>query len=212
MVGGKEPSGSFPCLWPTKPAILRGLLNTHMKTVTAPHPLDDMFDVEPNQTQVLIPGGSDKTSTEGSGDIELYDDDQVVTIDTIPTPSESYDRIDKQIDDQIQEVYTKAVDAYEVQMVHAATVTDKRYAAENAKVAADFLSIALNAVAHKGTAKANKDKMRIAREKIEAQLKSKSGDGSGAQYIQNNIYTSDRNAALEAALSGNLKEISNGKD
>ena len=71
---------------------------------------------------------------------------------------------DDEIEGQFQEVYEKAMDAFDEQSTEAELV-DGKYKARNAEVAAQYLNTALHAVKEKSNVKQHKDKMVVAKEK-----------------------------------------------
>jgi len=113
------------------------------------HPLEEIFGIEEGTTSV--------PSVVRSSDI-------------IETPL--YDRKDKEIDGQFQEIYDTALEAFEEQAEEAELVEGK-YRARNHEIAAQYLTIALNAANSKGTHKVNRDKHKINELKL---MQSKRGD------------------------------------
>lgn len=100
--------------------------------------LEDMFD--------LMPGTTTK---------------DIVVVDEQPTlkPNE-YDEKDGEIDEQFQEVYNKALAAFEFQMERAdSTDIDPKYVARMHEVAAGYLGTALAAAKEKASLKSGKDKI-----------------------------------------------------
>ncbi len=100
--------------------------------------LEDVFD--------LMPGTTTK---------------DVIVVDEQPSliPSD-YDDKDGEIDEQFQEVYNKALAAFEFQMERAdSTDIDPKYVARMHEVAAGYLSTALAAANAKATLKSGKDKL-----------------------------------------------------
>ena len=79
------------------------------------------------------------------------------------TDHEEYDEKDAEIEGQFQEVYDKAMDAFDAQSDIVDTVEGK-YAARNAEVAVQFLNAALNAAKEKGGLKQHKDKLDVAKQ------------------------------------------------
>ena len=100
--------------------------------------LEDVFD--------LVPGTTVK---------------DVIVVDEQPSiiPSD-YDYKDGEIDEQFQEVYNKALAAFEFQMERAdSTDIDPKYVARMHEVAAGYLNTALAAAKEKATLKSGKDKL-----------------------------------------------------
>ena len=134
------------------------------KTKITDHPLEDFLDIEENTTVVEY--------TERS--TELVD-------------AESYDEKDKEIEEQLQEVYDLAIDAFEEQVGDSEDVEGK-YKARNGEVAAQFLTTALNAAKEKANFKQSKDKIVVATRKITSPLGS------------NSVVIADRNEILKHIL------------
>lgn len=151
-----------------------------MKAVQTKHELDALFNVVPGRTEVFIPGSDVAVSTAVEGEIMDPETESDGT-----TAMDSYDAKDDEIEGQVDDVYGRAIEAHETQMINAQTVTDKKYAPRNAEVAADFLKIALEALKEKNAIKDRKDKLAS---KVE-------GKGGGKQ-ITNNIVT-DRNTLMK---------------
>lgn len=119
-----------------------------MKTITTNHELDGMFDVDPGKTEITIPGKPTNVVT-----VEPIEDAQPVSAEDL------YDSKDREIESQIGDVYERAIEAHETQMVAAQTVVDKKFAPRNAEIGADFLRIALEALKEKNAIKDRKDKI-----------------------------------------------------
>ena len=109
---------------------------------TINHPLEDVFDIESNTTEI-IPMNTSAT--------ELV-------------VSEEFDEKDREIDGQFQEVYDAAIAAYDQQAMDA-EVIEPKYRARNQEVAVQYLTAALNAAKEKSSMKAHKDKTSIDRKK-----------------------------------------------
>jgi hypothetical protein len=111
---------------------------------------------------------------------------------------EEYDEKDVEIEDQFQEVYDKAMDAFEAQSDITEQVEGK-FAARNAEVASVFLNTALNAAKEKSGQKEHKDKLAIAKKNV------------GKPDTVNNNLIMDRNDLLRM-LNGEeepIKDITN---
>lgn len=100
--------------------------------------LEDVFDLTPCTT---------------TKDIVVVDQQPIIR------PSE-YDDKDGEIDEQFQEVYDKAMSAFEYQMERAdSTDVEPKYVARMHEVAANYLNTALAAAKEKASIKSNKDKV-----------------------------------------------------
>ena len=138
---------------------------TKSKTqITIAHPMEDVLGITPNTTEIQL----EKRST------ELVE-------------CEQYDEKDKELEDQFQEVYDIALDAFEIHSQDTETL-EGRYKARNAEVAANFLNTALAAAREKAALKQHKDK-----------LVRSGGNGVGPHTVNNNIII-DRNELLRTIL------------
>lgn len=100
--------------------------------------LEDVFDLTPCTT---------------TKDIMVVDQQPIIR------PSD-YDDKDGEIDEQFQEVYDKAMSAFEYQMERAdSTDVEPKYVARMHEVAAGYLGTALAAAKEKAAIKSNKDKI-----------------------------------------------------
>ncbi len=116
------------------------------------HPLEEMLDIEEGTTMV--------PATKRSTDLVV---------------EARYDDKDEEIEEQFQEVYDLALDAFEAQSQEAELVEGK-YKARNGEIAAQYLNTALAAAREKGQLKSGKDKLALAANKI--------SPGTGPQSAQ----------------------------
>lgn len=100
------------------------------------------------------------------------------------TDCETYDDKDVEIEEQFQEVYDLALEAYENSAEVGQTIEPK-YKARNDEVAAQYLTLALNAAKEKMSLKVNKDK-----------LTQQAAKGGGGNTTNNNLII-DRNSLME---------------
>lgn len=136
---------------------------------TIEHPLEEVFDITPGSTQV--PAVIDENKS------------------MVAIQHEDYDPKDKEIEDQFQEVYNSAMNAFEIQSDIIEEVEGK-YAARNAEVAVQFLNAALSAINGKKDLKQAKDKIK---------LKTDTKNPAGGATINNNFY-GDTNDLLREIL------------
>ncbi len=134
------------------------------------HPIEDILEIEPGTTYL--------PSVES------------VSTDVVVTPE--FDEMDVQINEQFQEIYDTAMDAYEQQAEDSQTI-DPKYRARNHEVAVQYLNTALNAAKERNATKMAKDK-----------LANKAMTGGGPKTLNQNVIVADRNDIL--------KEIFNKKD
>ena len=127
------------------------------------HQLEEVFDIEPGTTLVE----TQKSSTE-----------LVV--------AEEYDDKDSEIEEQFQEVYDAAMDAYEGATGSDMQDIEPKYRARNMEVSVQYLNTALNAAKMKSDLKMHKDKLGLATNKAQA----------GAKTVNNNLIV-DRNDLLK---------------
>jgi len=99
------------------------------------HPLEQVFDIEENTT--IVP------YTERKTDLVRH---------------EPYDEKDDELEEQLQELYDVALEAFEMQQEES-DVIDPKYRARNAEVAVQYLKTALEAVREKRQLKEHKDKI-----------------------------------------------------
>lgn len=114
---------------------------SRQKTITTEMTTDSLEDVFD-----LVPGTTVK-------EVVIHEEHPTVK----PT---TYDDKDGEIDEQFQEVYNKALAAFEYQMERAdSTDVDPKYVARMHEVAAGYLNTALAAAKEKASLKTNKDKV-----------------------------------------------------
>jgi len=144
------------------------IINKYMSTTKEElieHPLEEVFDIKAGSTLVE------------------YEEKLPTVIEQPP----AYDSKDVEIEEQYQEVYDCAMDAYENQMEETEGV-EGRYKARNGEIAAQFLNTALHAAKEKANLKEHKDKI-------------ESNDPSSPNKVVNNLVL-DRNELLKM-LTGN---------
>jgi len=107
---------------------------------TIKNPLEDIFDIEENTT-MRVNSGSTEIST------ELVEPDD-------------YDDKDKELENQLENIYQKAMEGYEAQQ-DVLDVVEGKFAARNAEVAVTFLHAALSSVSQKTKLKEHKDKIKV---------------------------------------------------
>jgi hypothetical protein len=107
----------------------------------------------------------------------------------------TYDPKDVEIEEQFQEVYDLALEAFEEQSDESKLVEGK-YKARNSEIAAQYLNTALNAAKEKSTQKRNKDKIAVAVNKI----------NSPTNMTQQNLIVGNRNDILNAIMKGTQQE------
>lgn len=129
--------------------------------ITINHPLEDLLGIQSGTTQLPITQRASKLVT-----------------------NDQYDEKDKEIEDQLQEVYDAAMAAFDDQ-VSSSEVGDPKYAARGKEVAALFLTAALNATKERALMKQHKDKIKVATIK-----------GTGPKTLNQNLIVGDRNEIL----------------
>jgi hypothetical protein len=110
-------------------------------TVKITNPLDELFNTAP----MKLEEDEYDSSTEGAL--------AVTNLEATPEKDEEDIAVDKKIDD----VYDAAMDAFNLQ-TQMVEVLEPRYAARNAEVAANYLSIALNAASTRARVKGDRRK------------------------------------------------------
>ena len=126
------------------------------------HPLETTFDIEQGST--MLPAVEVEQPV---ADCVIYDDK------------------DAEIDKQLQELYNKALSAYETQMLNAEMIEPK-YKARAQEVAVQMLNTALATIKEKRELKQHKDKHLVAEKKA-----------SSGGVTNNNLIVTDRNDLLK---------------
>lgn len=138
-------------------------------------PLESVFDVE--STEIL-------PENTRHGVVPVEDDYMMTTTQAINPEGHQDDSEDKAISGKIDDVYDKAIGAFEEQTAYI-QVIEPRYAARNAEVAAQYLKIALDAASVRANVKRDKRKS--------AGFIPFANNGSGNQ----NVIVADRNELLK---------------
>jgi len=143
-------------------------MSTEVKTIESltEHPLESAFDIEPGTT---VSVHTERTS-------EMVE-------------TEQYDQKDDEIDEQFQEIYDRAMAAFEDQVAEAEVVEGK-YKARNMEVGVQLLTAALHAAKEKSNQKQHKDKLDVAKKKA-----------SGTTNIQNNVFAGSHKDVVDRILS-----------
>lgn len=116
-------------------------MNLLTKKIT--NPLDDLFNTLP-------------MDMEEDGDFIPTSEGTLASLNGDEAPPEK-DEEDIEIDSKIDVVYTAAIDAFNTQTAYM-EVIEPRYAARNAEVAANYLSIALSAASVRAKVKGDRKK------------------------------------------------------
>lgn len=140
--------------------------------VATQHPMENLLDIEEGST--MVPAIQRNT-------------DLVVDV--------QYDDKDVEIEEQFQEVYDLALEAFEAQSAEAELVEGK-YKARNGEIAAQYLNTALNAAKEKSSQKMHKDKTTLAANKVT----------SPTGMTQNNLIVGDRNDILKTLMNNSEPE------
>lgn len=138
-----------------------------------------------------------KNKIDNNFDIAPMESQQPLTFDMIeyseeskslsaPIPDESYDEKHSEIEDQFQNIYNHALNAFDDQM-EAASEIEGKYLARNTEVANQLLTTALAAAKEKASLKKHSDHL---------QSKKSKSDGPTTN-IQNNFGPLDRNELLK---------------
>ena len=104
------------------------------------NPLDELFNTPPVKVE--------------EDDYEQVTEGELAELAEVPQPPEK-DAEDIEIDAKIDGVYDAAIGAFNTQTAYT-EIIEPRYAARNAEVAAQYLNIALNAVATRARTKADR--------------------------------------------------------
>lgn len=134
------------------------------------HPLEETFDIEENTT--IVPAK------------------QAVPTELVKL--DRYDEKDVELDEQFQQVYDAAFEAFENQAEDAELI-DPKYKARNAEVAVQYLNTALQAAREKSNLKQHTDKTVLAASK-------------GPSTVNNNLVV-DRNQILKMFEEKNANPV-----
>jgi hypothetical protein len=128
-----------------------------------PSPLEAVFNIEPESTPVFNDRFETSESERASTLVDPTTGDIVERSSTPSLPElEKEERLeDLHIDAQLENIHTSAIVAFE-KSSRIAQETDPKFAARNAEVAAQYLTIALNAVNSRVDAKFKRQKVRHA--------------------------------------------------
>jgi hypothetical protein len=163
---------------------------------TISHPIEDFLDIEPGSTMQAIHEAPEQTSAlidPTSGEVVERPTTELAKIDF-----EREERIeDLQVDAQLGEVHTAAMQAFYQQSALAQQV-DPKFSARNSEVAAQFLNIALSTVSARVDAKHKRIKARLEKQKLT--------DGA-PNSVQNNIIVADRNSLMQTLFAEQLKTV-----
>jgi len=143
-------------------------------------PFEAIFNFEAGSTPTL----KDAIKNE----IEPFIDDSGLSkqIDITEDEQRVEDRIDElKTDHQLETIHTSAMEAF-YQQQNMAVQVDPKFSARNSEVAAQFLTIALNATASKAKIKLDRQKQRV--------LNRTEG---GPKTVNNNLIVADRNSLLK---------------
>lgn len=138
-------------------------MSSTTKEKTIAHPMEEIFD---------IPSGT-----------TVVEYQEPITTELVA--HETYDKKDGEIEEQLQEVFDKAMTAFETQS-DISDLVEGRYSARNAEAAVQFLNVALTAVKEKSILKQHKDKLEVIKEKAKTPGK-----------VENNLIVADRNEILK---------------
>lgn len=158
-----------------------------------PNPLEKVFDLEPGSTPVFhdIHHAAATEVNERASTLVDPTSGEIIERKSEPDHEElqKEERLeDLHIDGQLESVHTSALVAFEKSSRMAEEV-DPRFAARNAEVAAQYLTIALNAVNSRVDAKFKRQKVRLAKEK-----------SSAPSTVNNTVIIADRNELLKQIL------------
>lgn len=136
-----------------------------MEQVLTTNRLEDIFDIESGTTiSTVQPKSTEIVSTEDMDTSTLINEE------------------DRAVSQQLSTIYGYAIDAFE-QQTQMVQEVDPKFAARNAEVAAQYLTIALNSVNTR--AKIRQDKLKL------------KADGTNPNTVNNNLIVADRNEILK---------------
>lgn len=159
--------------------------------MTQAHPIEDFLDIEPGSTQQAF---QDSATPQTNALIDPTSG-EVIERKTNEVTEEQLvreERIeDLQVDAQLGEIHTAAMQAFYQQAALAQQV-DPKFSARNAEVAAQFLTAALNTVNSRVDAKFKRQKIRLDKQKLT--------DGV-PNSVQNNLIVTDRNSLMKSLFA-----------
>ena len=155
-----------------------------------PNPLEDVLGIEPGSTPVFHDIHATVAAQVNERASTLIDPTTGEIVDRKNLPEqadlEKEERLeDLHIDGQLETVHTNALIAFE-KSARIAEEADPRFAARNNEVAAQYLTIALNAVNSRVDAKFKRQKVRIA-----------AVSAGAPSTVNNTVIVADRNALLK---------------
>lgn len=127
------------------------------------HPMESFLNIEPNTTQIVR-----------------------VEQETDLVESELYDEKDKEIEENFQEIYDKAMSGFDALQEEAEDVESK-YIARINEVAIQYLNAGLNAASKKADLKQTKDKLEVAKKTA----------NKGGSSVTNNTLIVDTSSLIE---------------
>lgn len=138
------------------------------KEINIDHPLDDVFDIEKGSTSL-----------------------PVVERETELTSVESYDEKDEEIENQFQEIYDCAMDAFDATTRNVPG--DPKSAGVIGEVSVQYLNTALAAAKEKAELKKHKDKL-------------SNSKNQSPRTLNQNLIIADRNELLKKIMGENNEE------
>ena len=152
---------------------------------TTSNPIEDFLDIAPTPPAIAAPDAPTSALVDpATGEVVERKTADVSTVDLAKE-----ERIeDIQVDAQLNEIHTAAMQAFYQQAALAQQV-DPKFSARNSEVAAQFLTAALNAVNTRVDAKYKRQKIRIEQSKSTSTV---------PNSVQNNIIVADRNTLMKS--------------
>lgn len=165
---------------------------------------DETFRVHPlEEVLEIAPGEYFESKKEYEDVLDAQLPSNVMDAVSLAQPQQEVvkDEEDVAIDKNIDTVYDKALSAFN-QQTEMVEIVDPRYAARTAEVAANYLNIALNAMAVKS--------------KVKGERHRRGGSGfipyaNGAKTVNNNLIVADRNSILRMMMQDD-KKFDDGSD
>jgi hypothetical protein len=158
-----------------------------------PSPFEALFNIQPGSTPVAHELPSDAYTKVGGNLVDPISGEIIQqTVDANSAEIDKEDRLeDLKLQGQMDTIHAAALGAFNQQQTLSQEV-DPKFSARNSEVAAQFLTIALNAVAQRAKTKNDRQKLRLAKE-----------GGSGPSTVNNNLIVASR----EDMLKGLFKQI-----
>lgn len=157
-------------------------------------PIEDALNISPGTTE-LPSSYYNREQSSAKGELVSKDDEEVPDFD------DEYNDQHAKVKDDLQQIFTNAMAAFEEQqaLIHQ---IDPKLAARNAEVAAQYLKIALDSTSERRKVKDDREKLKQSKRKGR-------GSGEGGINMENSqaVFVGDRNELFKL-----MKDLKKGQD